>query len=195
MTLDGVVTAWNPAAEQMHGYSAAEMIGERIHRLVPPESWDDEGAVLDRIREGQRVDHQADQCRWSLEDVAKTWILVIEDIRDQAELWADVCAQAGLNAMTAATGLQGYRRALDVHPALILLDLKLPDIDGWEVCRRLKTDPRTTSIPVVILTAHDERDGPGRAAAAGCAAFLKKPCPPAELVAVIKRTLLRQDLV
>ena len=47
------------------------------------------------------------------------WVLVIEDLRDQAELWSDVCAEAGLNAMTAATGVQGYRRALDTQPALM----------------------------------------------------------------------------
>src|SRR4051812_34812849 len=62
------------------------------------------------------------------------WVLVIEDLRDQAELWSDVCAEAGLNAMTAATGVQSYRRACDSQPAIILLDLMLPDIDGWEVC-------------------------------------------------------------
>jgi CheY-like chemotaxis protein len=126
--------------------------------------------------------------------VAKTWILVIEDIRDQAELWSDVCAHAGLNAMTAATGLQGYRRAVDTRPALILLDVALPDIDGWEVCRRLKTDPRTKSIPVLMLTAYDAPGATTRAVAAGCAAFLKKPCPPAELIRVIKN-ILQQDAV
>jgi CheY-like chemotaxis protein len=124
--------------------------------------------------------------------VPTTWVLVIEDLRDQAELWSDVCAQAGLNAMTAATGLQGYRRAVDAHPALILLDLALPDIDGWEVCRRLKTNPVTKSIPVVILTAHDEPSGAARATAAGCAAFLNKPCSPAALIAVIKNILQQQ---
>ena len=120
------------------------------------------------------------------------WVLVIEDLRDQAELWSDVCAEAGLNAMTAATGIQGYARACDAQPALILLDLMLPDIDGWEVCRRLKGDTRTKRIPIVILTARDEPHGARRATEAGCAAYLKKPCAPTELVAVIKRVLREQ---
>ena len=120
------------------------------------------------------------------------WVLVIEDLRDQAELWSDVCAEAGLNAMTAATGLQGYERARDSQPAIILLDLMLPDIDGWEVCRRLKGDARTKGIPIVILTARDEPHATRRATEAGCAAYLKKPCAPTELIAVIKRVLQEQ---
>ena len=120
------------------------------------------------------------------------WVLVIEDLRDQAELWSDVCAEAGLNAMTAATGVQGCEKARDSQPAVIVLDLMLPDIDGWEVCRRLKNDSRTRDIPIVILTARDEPRGARRAAEAGCAAYLKKPCAPTELVAVIKRMLREQ---
>jgi DNA-binding response OmpR family regulator len=63
------------------------------------------------------------------------WVLVIEDDRDQAELCADVCANAGLNAMTVGTGLQGYWKARYLQPAVIILDLVLPDSDGWEICR------------------------------------------------------------
>lgn len=113
-----------------------------------------------------------------METINTAWVLVIEDLRDQAELWADVCAEAGLNAMTAATGVQGHRRAHDLLPAIILLDLMLPDIDGWEVCRRLKADDRTQSIPVVIPTARDEPHGARRAQKAGCAAYLKQLNPP-----------------
>lgn len=108
----------------------------------------------------------------------KLWVLVIEDVADQAELLSDVCATAGLNVMTARTGLQGVRRARDLQPAIILLDLALPDIDGWEVCSRLKKDEHTNNIPIVILTAREERGGPDRAAAMGCVGHLKRPCPP-----------------
>jgi twitching motility two-component system response regulator PilH len=123
------------------------------------------------------------------------WVLVIEDLRDQAELWSDVCAEAGLNATTAANGVQGYQKACSSPPAIILLDVMLPDIDGWEVCRRLKTDERTKHIPIVILTARDEPKGPWRATEAGCAAYVTKPCPPADLVAVIRRVLREQESV
>jgi CheY-like chemotaxis protein len=92
--------------------------------------------------------------------------------------------------MTVSTGLQGYRSVCGSPPAIILLDLTLPDIDGWEVCQRLKTDGRTNQIPIVILTARDEPRGANRAGEARCAAYLKKSWPPGELVAVIKRALL-----
>ena len=70
------------------------------------------------------------------------WVLVIEDLRDQAELWSDICANAGLNSTTVATGIGGYRRACEIRPAIILLDLMLPDVDGWEVCRQLNRSLR-----------------------------------------------------
>jgi PAS domain S-box-containing protein len=117
------------------------------------------------------------------------WVLVVEDDRDQAELYADICAQAGLNVMTAATGGQAYRKARDLEPALIVLDLALPDTDGWDICRRLKSDERTRSIPIVILTASNDPDSVKRATQVGCAGFLRKPCPPADLVATIHRAL------
>jgi DNA-binding response OmpR family regulator len=63
--------------------------------------------------------------------IASAWVLIIEDLKDQAELCSDVCAETGLNAMTATTGALGYRRACDTRPAIILLDLMLPDMDGW----------------------------------------------------------------
>lgn len=125
----------------------------------------------------------------------RAWVLIIEDVRDQAELWADVCAEAGLNAMTAPTGLQGYRKAVESQPAIVILDLMLPDVDGWDVCRRLKTDVWTKRIPIVILTAREDPHGERRAAEAGCAAYLRKPCPPTDLVAVIRRILRDEEAV
>jgi DNA-binding response OmpR family regulator len=123
------------------------------------------------------------------------WVLVIEDAGDQAELCADICANAGLNAMTAATGVQGYVRARDLQPAIIVLDLMLPDTNGWEICRRLKTDQSTKAIPIVMLTAHDEPGNAQRAAQAGCAGYLKKPCRPADLVAAIDAALRDRESV
>jgi CheY-like chemotaxis protein len=130
-----------------------------------------------------------------MSSIETAWVLVIEDLRDQAELCADVCAEAGLNTMTAANGGQGLRKASELQPSIILLDLMLPDIDGWEVCRRLKDDGRTRDIPIVILTARDESHAVRRSREAGCAAYLKKPCAPSELIAVLKRVLAAQAAV
>ena len=127
--------------------------------------------------------------------INSAWVLIIEDVRDQADLGADVCVEAGLNAMTAATGVERYRRACDLQPAVIVLDTMLPDIDGWETCRRLKTDARTKHIPIVVLTARDEPANLRRAAQAGCAAYLKKPCHPADFIATIKRVLREHESV
>jgi two-component system, cell cycle response regulator DivK len=127
--------------------------------------------------------------------LTSAWVLVVDDLRDQAELWSDVCAEAGLNVTTAATGEQGCKKARDGHPSVVLLDLVLPDIDGWEVCRRLKANDGTKGIPIVILTARDERHGARLARQLGCAAYLKKPCAPTELVAVLKRILTEHQYV
>lgn len=153
----------------------------------------DRGRLL-RHGSGQRVGTTARR-RDIVESFDSAWVLVIEDLKDQAELWSDVCAEAGLNVTTAANGVQGHQKACSSHPAIILLDLMLPDIDGWEVCRRLKTDERTKHIPIVILPARDEPKGPWRATEAGCAAYVKKPCPPADLVAVVRRVLREQESV
>ena len=59
-----------------------------------------------------------------------------------------MCAEAGLNTMTAANGGQGLRKVSELQPSIILLDLMLPDIDGWEVCRRLKDQSLTRDIPI-----------------------------------------------
>jgi two-component system, cell cycle response regulator DivK len=123
------------------------------------------------------------------------WVLVVEDQRDQAELCSDICADVGLNTMTATTGLTGIERARNTRPLLILLDVMLPDIDGWEVCRTLKADDRTKAIPIVILTARDEPRAERRARDAGCAAYLRKPCPPDELLRVLKRVLGEQAVL
>ena len=97
--------------------------------------------------------------------------------------------------MTAANGGQGLRKASELQPSIILLDLMLPDIDGWEVCRRLKDDGRTRDIPIVILTARDESHAVRRSREARCAAYLKKPCAPSELIAVLERVLAAQAAV
>jgi two-component system, cell cycle response regulator len=90
-----------------------------------------------------------------------------QDLRDQAELCLDVCAQAGLNTTAAATGAQGYKKAWNTRPDVILLDVMLPDMDGWDVCRQLRSDPQTSDIPIVVLTARDEAHGARRAREAG----------------------------
>ena len=91
----------------------------------------------------------------------------------------------------AADGREAIEQARLLHPDVILMDLSLPILDGWEATRRLKNDARTAHIPVVALTAHDGARELQRATRAGCDWFVPKPCPPAALVAEIRRVLAR----
>jgi len=81
------------------------------------------------------------------------------------------------------------QRAVDTSPDIILMDLSLPVMDGWEATRRLKADERTASIPVVALTGHALAGISEGAKKAGCDAFVTKPCLPEDLVKEIRRIL------
>jgi CheY-like chemotaxis protein len=87
----------------------------------------------------------------------------------------------------AADGATAIDAALTQRPALILLDLVIPEPDGWEVARRLKADPRTTDIPLVALTAHAFASDAARARAVGCDGFIAKPAKPRTVLAEVQR--------
>ena len=89
----------------------------------------------------------------------------------------------------AANGIEALQRAIDTEPDIILMDLSLPVMDGWEATRRLKADKRTASIPVVALTGHALAGISEGAKRAGCDAFVTKPCLPEDLVKEIRRIL------
>src|SRR5512141_1011206 len=87
--------------------------------------------------------------------------------------------------------MAAMQRAVDTSPDIILMDLSLPVMDGWEATRRLKADERTASIPVVALTGHALAGISEGAKNAGCDAFVTKPCLPEDLVKEIRRILAR----
>ena len=89
----------------------------------------------------------------------------------------------------AGDGLTAVTNALEQVPDVVLMDLSLPGIDGWEATRRLKADRLTASIPVIALTAHDGAGELERATQAGCDWFVPKPCPPAALIVEVQRVL------
>jgi two-component system, cell cycle response regulator DivK len=93
----------------------------------------------------------------------------------------------------AGNGADALTRTADHSPDVVLMDLSLPVLDGWEATRRLKNDVRTAHIPVVALTAHDESGELQRATNAGCDWFVPKPCPPDALVTEIRRVLVDKD--
>ena len=113
----------------------------------------------------------------------RSLVLLVEDDRDGRLLFAEWLLSAGLRVEQAHNGLQALERARDLLPDAILTDLNIPGIDGYELTRRLKSDPRTSSIPVLAVTGYAPfTQDPARADRAGCDVVLLKPCDPDVLV-------------
>jgi two-component system, cell cycle response regulator DivK len=119
----------------------------------------------------------------------ETLILLVDDYQDGREMYADALRFSGFLALEASSGIEALQLALERLPDLILMDLSLPGMDGWEVTSRLKKDGRTRHIPIIALTAHALQEERERAEKAGCDGFLAKPCLPDELLAEVRRVL------
>jgi CheY-like chemotaxis protein len=121
-------------------------------------------------------------------------VLIIEDDRDAREMYAVSLKANGFEVAQAHNGLQGLEKARDLQPAVVVTDLAIPGIDGFEFCRRLKGDARTKDIPVIAVTGHSALMGETeRAHRAGCEVVLIKPCLPDKLVAEIHRRLAQVE--
>jgi two-component system, cell cycle response regulator DivK len=116
-------------------------------------------------------------------------VLVVDDFQDNREMFAEFLVLSGFRVVQAENGREALDRAFEALPDLVLMDLSLPELDGWEATRRLKSDPRTGHIPVIALTGHVLADHSREARDAGCDAFLTKPCMPEVLVAEVRRVL------
>lgn len=119
-------------------------------------------------------------------------ILVVEDEKDLAHVLEYNLRQAGFDPLVAYDGAAGLRMARDVKPALVLLDVMLPDVSGIEVCKRLKSDAATSSLPIVLLTARAEESDRVTGLEAGADDYVTKPFSVREVMlrvrAVIRRT-------
>jgi CheY-like chemotaxis protein len=122
---------------------------------------------------------------------ARPLILIVEDQRDQRDIYARYLTWRGFRVQTATDGQQALSTARDSHPDLIVMDLSLPHLDGWQATRRLKADSHTWDIPILACTAHVLRGSLERALDSGCDAWLVKPCLPEDLYAEISRVLAR----
>lgn len=119
-------------------------------------------------------------------------VLLVEDDRDGRRMYADWLTDAGFRVDQAHNGLQALERAFDSPPHVVVTDLNIPGIDGFELTRRLRDDVRTRDIPVVAVTGYAAfASDPERARRAGCDAVLSKPCSPEDLEAAI-RSLIRE---
>ena len=116
-------------------------------------------------------------------------VLVVEDYQDAREMYAAYLSFSGYRVAEATNGLEAIEKTIELMPDIILMDLALPRMDGWEATRRLKDDERTKHIPIVALTGHALAGHAEGARQAGCDAFVTKPCLPDALVAEIQRML------
>ena len=119
-------------------------------------------------------------------DMAKK-ILVVEDDTDNRRIVAKVLAVEGYEVIEATDGIEALAQARSQLPDMILMDLALPNMDGWEATRQLKGDPKTRSIPVVALTAFAMRGDEEQARAAGCDDYIPKPARPFTIREVVKK--------
>ena len=114
-------------------------------------------------------------------------ILLVEDNEDNRIIYATALRYAGYEVYEAITGTEGVEQARAQHPDLVLMDISVPELDGWEATAILKADPRTKHIPVIAVTAHALPGDEERSLEAGCDGYLAKPIPPATLIAEIDR--------
>src|SRR5437762_3969341 len=116
-------------------------------------------------------------------------VLIVEDDVELRHLYVQELVGSGFDVIEAGNGLDAIQHASARHPDVVLMDMSMPVLDGWEATRRIKADARTAHIPVVALTAHDGAGELQRATSAGCDWFVPKPCPPDALIAEVRRVL------
>lgn len=116
-------------------------------------------------------------------------VLVVDDYQDAREMYAEYLAFSGFRVAEASNGLDAVNQAIELTPDIILMDLSLPGMDGWEATRRIKIDQRTKHIPVIALTGHALPGVSKSATNVGCDGVIIKPCLPDAVVGEIWRIL------
>jgi len=114
-------------------------------------------------------------------------ILIVEDNEDNLMVYRTILEHVGYNVIEARDGEEGIARAREEHPDLILMDISIPRIDGWEATRRLKENEETRDIPIIALTAHALEEDREKALRVGCDGYLAKPVEPRRVVEEVKR--------
>jgi two-component system, cell cycle response regulator DivK len=120
-------------------------------------------------------------------------ILVVEDQEDNRRIVRDLLTSIGYELIEAHDGEAGVRLAKEHRPDLILMDIQLPRLDGYEATRQIKSDPALRHIPVVVVTSYALSGDDKKAAAAGADAYVAKPFSPRQLLAKIQQFLAPPD--
>lgn len=113
-------------------------------------------------------------------------VLVVDDFEDNRAMYVEYLQFQGFRVAEAVNGLEAIERTKELLPRVIVMDLSLPVMDGWEATRRIKADPQTRHIRVIALTGHAEPAHAKKALDAGCDDFVAKPCLPENLLAKIR---------
>jgi two-component system cell cycle response regulator DivK len=116
-------------------------------------------------------------------------ILVVEDHEDNRQILRDLLEAAGLEMIEAHDGEVAVRLAASERPDLILMDIQLPVLDGYEATRRIRTDPALRAIPIIAVTSYALSGDEDKVLAAGCDSYVAKPYSPRELLAKIRQFL------
>ena len=116
-------------------------------------------------------------------------ILVVEDQEDNRQILRDLLGNAGYELSEAENGEEALTAVASQRPDLILMDIQLPIMDGYEATRRIKADPATKSIPIIVVTSYALSGDEGKARDAGCDTYVTKPYSPRALLAKIREYL------
>ena len=116
-------------------------------------------------------------------------VLLVEDNEDNRIIYSTVLRHLGYNVVEAEDGTQAIALARSASPDIILMDISIPEVDGWEATRIIRADPATSAIPIIALTAHALADDRERASEVGFNAYLAKPIEPRAVVAEVRRWL------
>jgi len=116
-------------------------------------------------------------------------ILVVEDQEDNRRIMRDLLTSAGYEVIEAVTGEEGVAAAETHRPDLILMDIQLPGLDGYEATRQIKANPDLEHIPIIVVTSYALSGDDVKAFEAGCNAYVSKPFSPRELLAKIREHL------
>ena len=120
-------------------------------------------------------------------------ILVVEDQEDNRRIVRDLLSSVGYELIEAHDGEAGIQLAKEHRPDLILMDIQLPRIDGYEATRQIKADPALRDIPIIVVTSYALSGDDKKAAAAGADAYVAKPFSPRQLLAKIQQFLTPTD--
>ena len=120
-------------------------------------------------------------------EIPQKTVLLVEDNEDNLVVYRTILEHVGFRVIEARDGEEGVNRAKQYKPDLILMDISIPKIDGWEATQRLKSDESTKMIPIIALTAHALEEDRQKALQAGCDGYLAKPVEPRRVVQEVER--------